>query len=64
MNYRQTNLPNKNNSEKQHSPVRLQNCLISAGLEPVSSQTEKSSIASYYRQFFTCKLKIIITPDL
>ena len=28
-------------------------CNISAGLEPVLSHTEKSSIASYYRQFYT-----------
>ena len=32
-------------------PVWLRNRLISAGLEPVTSNTEKSCIASYYRQF-------------
>ena len=41
-------------------PVWLQNRLISAGLEPVLSNTEKSCIASYYRQFFTnIKIKIM-----
>ena len=34
--------------------------MISAGLEPVLSHTEKSCIASYYRQFFT-NIKIKIT---
>ena len=40
-------------------PVRPQNRFISAWLEPVFSQTEKSCIESYYRQFSTnIKLKI------
>ena len=34
-------------------PVWLRNRLISAGLEPVPSHTEKACIASYYRQFST-----------
>ena len=38
-------------------PVWLRNRLISDGLEPVLSQTEKSCIAPYYREFFT-KIKI------
>ena len=41
-------------------PVRLRNRLISTGLEPVLSHTEKSCIASYYTQFSTnIKIKII-----
>ena len=32
-------------------PVRLRNRVMSAGLESVPSNTEKSCIASYYRQF-------------
>ena len=41
-------------------PVGLPNRLISAGLEPVQSHTEKSYIKSYYRQFSTnIKIKII-----
>ncbi len=32
-------------------PVWLRNRLLSAGLEPVLSQTEKACIASNYRQF-------------
>ncbi len=40
-------------------PVRLRNRLLSTGLEPVLSQTEKSCIASNYRQFSTnVKIKI------
>ena len=31
--------------------------LISAGFKPVLSHTEKSCMASYYRQFFTNILK-------
>ena len=34
-------------------PVWLRNLLISAGLKPVLSLTEKSCTASYYRQFST-----------
>ena len=34
-------------------PVWLRNRLISAGLEPVLSHTEKSFIISYYIQFST-----------
>ena len=42
-------------------PVCLSNRLISAGLEPVLSETEKSCISSNYRRFFTnIKIKIII----
>ena len=41
-------------------PVWLRNRLLSAGLEPVLSQTEKACIASNYRQFSTnIKIKII-----
>ena len=41
------------------SPVGLRKRLISAGLEPVRSRTEKPCIASHYRQFFTnIKIKI------
>ena len=41
-------------------PVWLRNRLLSAGLEPILSQTEKSCIASNYRQFSTnIKIKII-----
>ena len=40
-------------------PVWLRNRLLSAGLEPVLSQTEKACIASNYRQFST-NIKIII----
>ena len=41
-------------------PVWLRNRLLSTGLEPVLSQTEKSCIASNYRQFSTnIKIKII-----
>ena len=41
-------------------PVWLRNRLISAGLEPVLRLTEKSCIASNYRQFFTnIEIKII-----
>ena len=45
-----------------HLPAAwLPNRLISAGLEPVLSHTEKSFIVSYYRQFSTNnKMKIII----
>ena len=42
-------------------PVWLRSRLLSAGLEPVLSQTEKSCIASNYRQFSTnIKINIII----
>ena len=34
-------------------PVWLQNRLLSAGLDPVLSQTEKLCIATNYRQFST-----------
>ena len=41
-------------------PVWLRNRLLSAGLEPVLSQTEKACIASNYRQFSTnIKINII-----
>ena len=41
-------------------PVWLRNRLLSAGLEPVLSLTEKSCVASNYRQFSTnIKIKII-----
>ena len=41
-------------------PVWLRNRLLSAGLEPVLSKTEKACIASNYRQFSTnIKIKII-----
>ena len=41
-------------------PVWFRNRLLSAGLEPVLNQTEKSCIASNYRQFSTnIKIKII-----
>ena len=41
-------------------PERLLNRLISAGLEPVLSHTEKACIASYYKQFSTnIKIEII-----
>ncbi len=41
-------------------PVWLQNLLLSTGLEPVLSQTEKLCIASNYRQSSTnIKIKII-----
>ena len=41
-------------------PVWLQNRLISAELEPVLSNTEKSCIASNYKQFSAdIKIKII-----
>ena len=41
-------------------PVWLRNRLISAGLEPALSNTEKSCIALYNRQFSTnVKIKII-----
>ena len=36
------------------------NRLISAGLKPILSHTEKSCIVSYYKQFFTNNKKIII----
>ncbi len=52
-------------------PVWLRNRLLSAGLAPVLNQTEKSCIASNYRQFSTnIKRKIIklkpsfVSPDL
>ena len=38
-------------NKKKPFSVLLQNRLISTGLEPVLSHTEKSCIASYYRQF-------------
>ena len=37
----------------QISGMALRNRLISAGLGPVLSHTDKSCIASYFRQFFT-----------
>ncbi len=41
-------------------PVWLRNRLLSAGLEPVLSQTEKACIEPNYRQFSTnIKIKII-----
>ena len=41
-------------------PVGNQNRLLSTGLEPVFSQTEKSCIASNYRQFYmNVKIEII-----
>ena len=41
-------------------PVWFRNRLLSAGLEPVLNQTEKSCIASNYRQFSTnIKIKFI-----
>ncbi len=41
-------------------PVWLRNRLLSTGLKPVFSQTEKSSIAFSYRQFSTnINIKII-----
>ena len=43
-----------------YCPKWLRNRLKSPGLEPVLSHTDKSYIASYYRQFFTnIKIKII-----
>ena len=40
--------------------VWLRNRLISIGLEPVLNHTEKSNIASYYRQFcMNIKIKVI-----
>ena len=39
------------NGEIKVFPVWLRNRLLSAGLEPVLSQTEKACIASNYRQF-------------
>ena len=46
-------------------PVWLRNELISAGLEPFLSHTEKLKIASYYRIFFTnIKIKIrLLGPE-
>ena len=32
-------------------PVWIRNRIISAGLEPILSQTEKLCLASYYKQF-------------
>ena len=44
----------------QYFPVWLRNRLLSTGLEPVLSQTEKSFVASNQRQFSTnIKIKII-----
>ena len=41
-------------------PLGLRNRLISAELKPIISHTEKSCIASYYREFSTnIKIKII-----
>ena len=39
-------------------PVWLRNRLISAGLESALSHTEKSCIASYYKQYSTNFIKI------
>ena len=49
-----------------HFPVWLRNRLLSAGLEPVLSQTEKACTASNYRQFLRIsKLKILrLKPGL
>ena len=41
----------------------LQNRLISAGLDPVLRHTEKSCIASHYRQFFK-NLDIVIVKSI
>ena len=52
--------PFRNTSHFSFFPLWLRNRLMSAGLEPVFSHTEKSCIALYYRQFFTnIKMKII-----
>ena len=40
-------------SQVKYLPVWLLNRLISAGLEPILSHTEKLCIALYYIQFFT-----------
>ena len=46
-------------------PVRLRNPLISAGLEPVLSYTDKSCIVSYFIQFsMSIKLKLIMILKL
>ena len=52
INLRNSNWGHNTNTGRYQFPVWLQNRLISTGLEPVLSHTEKSCIASYYKQFF------------